>query len=134
VRIFHFTIASRQALGPNQPTNQWVPVVLSLRVKRPGRPADNSPPSSAKVKSAWSYSSTPPYAFTAWRSVKAQGQLYLYLYLYFEVLIDKMLRSKNYILKSRNKLREFHYLYNNAKADPNMDSTRIPTHFLLRQR
>jgi hypothetical protein len=29
-------------------------------VKRPGREADNSPPSSAKVKSAWSYTSTSP--------------------------------------------------------------------------
>jgi hypothetical protein len=29
-------------------------------VKRPGREADHSPPSSAEVKSAWSYTSTPP--------------------------------------------------------------------------
>jgi hypothetical protein len=29
-------------------------------VKRPGREADHSPPSSAKVKNAWSYTSTPP--------------------------------------------------------------------------
>jgi hypothetical protein len=32
---------------------------LSLRVKRPGREADHSPPSSAEVKNAWSYTSTP---------------------------------------------------------------------------
>jgi hypothetical protein len=31
---------------------------LSLRVKRPGREADHSPPSSAEVKNAWSYTST----------------------------------------------------------------------------
>jgi hypothetical protein len=29
---------------------QWVPGALSLGVKRPGRGADHSPPSSAKVK------------------------------------------------------------------------------------
>jgi hypothetical protein len=29
-------------------------------VKRPGREADHSPPSSAEVKNAWGYTSTPP--------------------------------------------------------------------------
>jgi hypothetical protein len=33
---------------------------LSLGVKRAGREADHSPPSSAEVKNAWSYTSTPP--------------------------------------------------------------------------
>jgi len=28
--------------------------------KQPGREADHSPPSSAEVKDAWSYTSTPP--------------------------------------------------------------------------
>jgi hypothetical protein len=45
-----FTTVSRQALGPNQPPIQWAPGVLSLGVKRPGREADHSPPSSAEVK------------------------------------------------------------------------------------
>jgi hypothetical protein len=31
-----------------------------LGVKRPGREADHSPPSSAEVKYAWRYTSTPP--------------------------------------------------------------------------
>jgi hypothetical protein len=31
------------------------------------------------LKNAWSYTSTPQYAFMVWCSVKAQGQLYLYL-------------------------------------------------------
>jgi hypothetical protein len=47
--IFLFTIASRTALGPIQPPIQWVPGALSLGVKRPGREADHSPQSSAKV-------------------------------------------------------------------------------------
>jgi hypothetical protein len=36
----------------------------------PGREADHSPPSSAEVKNAWSYTSTPQYALMAWCSVK----------------------------------------------------------------
>jgi hypothetical protein len=52
--IFIFTTASRLALRPSAPI-QWVPGVLFLGVKRPGREADRSPPSSAEVKNAWSY-------------------------------------------------------------------------------
>jgi hypothetical protein len=36
------------------------PMGTSLRVKRQRREADPSPPSSAEVKNAWSYTSTPP--------------------------------------------------------------------------
>jgi hypothetical protein len=45
-----FTTASRTALGPTQPPILWVPGVLSLRVKRPGRETDHLPPTSAEVK------------------------------------------------------------------------------------
>jgi hypothetical protein len=48
--IFLFTTAFRTVLGPAEPPIQWVPRVLSLGVKRPGREADHSPPSSAEVK------------------------------------------------------------------------------------
>jgi hypothetical protein len=48
--ILLFTTASRMALGPTQPPIQWVPGSLSLGVKRPGREAYHSPPSSAEVK------------------------------------------------------------------------------------
>jgi hypothetical protein len=58
--IFLFTTASRPTLGPTQPPIQWVPGTLSLGVKRPGREADHSTPSSANVKNAWSYTSTLP--------------------------------------------------------------------------
>jgi hypothetical protein len=58
--IYLFTTTSRTALGPTQPPVQWVPGALSRGVKRPGREADHSPPSSAEVKNAWSYTSTPP--------------------------------------------------------------------------
>jgi hypothetical protein len=39
--------------------------VFSLVVKWPEREADHSPPSSAEVRNAWSYNSTPQYAFMA---------------------------------------------------------------------
>jgi hypothetical protein len=48
--IFHLSTASRTALGPTHLPIQWVPGALSLGVKRPGREADHSPPSSAEVK------------------------------------------------------------------------------------
>jgi hypothetical protein len=54
----------------------------SVGVERPGREADHSPPSSAKVN-AWNYTSTPHYAFMAWCSVKAlitQFKIYIYIY------------------------------------------------------
>jgi hypothetical protein len=58
--IFLFTIASRPVTRPIQPPIQWVPGIISLVAKRPGREADHSSSSSAKVKKAWSYTSTPP--------------------------------------------------------------------------
>jgi hypothetical protein len=52
--------------GSTQPYIQWVPGALSLGVKRPGREADHSPPSSAESKNEWSYTSTPYYASMEW--------------------------------------------------------------------
>jgi len=52
--FFLLTTASRSFLRPTQPLIQWMPGVLSPRVKRSGREADHSPPSSAEVKNAWS--------------------------------------------------------------------------------
>jgi hypothetical protein len=64
--IFLYSTASRPALGPTQPSIKRVPEAFSLRVKWPGREADRSPPSSAEVKNAWSYTSTPPYVLKVW--------------------------------------------------------------------
>jgi hypothetical protein len=58
--IFPFTTAFRTALGHTEPPIQWVRGAPSLEVKRPGREADRSPPSSAEIKNAWNYTSTPP--------------------------------------------------------------------------
>jgi hypothetical protein len=67
---FLFTTASRTALGPTQPLNQWVKGALSLGVKWPGHEADHSPPSSAEIKNAWRYTSTLQYVSMAWGLVK----------------------------------------------------------------
>jgi hypothetical protein len=57
--MFLFTTVSRTVLGPTQPPIQLVQGALSLGVKRPGREADEPPPSIAEVKNAWNYTSIP---------------------------------------------------------------------------
>jgi hypothetical protein len=49
-RNFHYSTTSRLALGPTQPPIQWVPGVLSPKVKQPGCEANYSPPFRAEVK------------------------------------------------------------------------------------
>jgi hypothetical protein len=41
-----------------------------MGIKRPGREAEHSSPSSAEVKNSWSYTTTPQYVFMAWFLVK----------------------------------------------------------------
>jgi hypothetical protein len=62
VRAGNFSLHHRVKTGSGalQPPIQWVPGALSLGVKRPGREATHSPPSSAEVKNARSYTSNPP--------------------------------------------------------------------------
>jgi hypothetical protein len=57
---------SRLALRSTQPPIQWVPGALSPGVKRQRREADDSPPTSAEVKTMWTYTSTPHTP--SWRS------------------------------------------------------------------
>jgi hypothetical protein len=49
-KIFPFSTASRPTLGPTHPPIQWVPGALSPVLKRPGREAYHSSPTSAEVK------------------------------------------------------------------------------------
>jgi hypothetical protein len=65
---FLFATASRPTLGPIQPPIQRVPGTLFPEVKRRGREADHSPPSSVEVTNEWSYTSINPYVFMAWRN------------------------------------------------------------------
>jgi len=55
IAFFLFTIESRPTLWPTQPSIQWVPGALT-----PGHEAGHSPPFSAEVKNARSYTPTPP--------------------------------------------------------------------------
>jgi hypothetical protein len=58
--IFLLTTANRQVLRPTQSPIQRVTGALSLGVKWSGCEDDHSPPSSAEVRNAWSYISSPP--------------------------------------------------------------------------
>jgi hypothetical protein len=56
---FFLLTTSGLALGPIQPLIQWELGVSPPGLKCPGCEADHSPPSSAKIEGAWSYTSTP---------------------------------------------------------------------------
>jgi hypothetical protein len=60
VKHFHFSISSRPTLGSTQPPIKWVP-----GVKRQGREADHSSPTSAEVKKMWIYTFTLLFVFMA---------------------------------------------------------------------
>jgi hypothetical protein len=82
--IFLFT-ASRTALGPTQPI-PWVLGALSLGVKRPGREADNSPPSSAVIKEwveLYFHSPNTPLWRGAWLKHWDNFAFAFYLYFYW---------------------------------------------------
>jgi hypothetical protein len=50
---------SQQVLGLTQPPIQWEQMAPSLGVQWPGHETAHSPPSSAKVRNAGSYTATP---------------------------------------------------------------------------
>jgi hypothetical protein len=54
---------------PTHPPIQWVPGALSVRVKRVGREADHSPPSSAEVKEYMELYLHSPYT-PSWRGTQ----------------------------------------------------------------
>jgi hypothetical protein len=62
-------VGSKIFSSPHRPERLWGPQNLLSSgfpgVKRSGREADHSPPTTAEVKKMWIYTSTPPYAFMA---------------------------------------------------------------------
>jgi hypothetical protein len=88
-RIFLFTTVSRPAVGPAKPPGY-------LGVKRPGRKADHSPPSSAEVKNALSYTSTPQYVFKVWCLVKHRDKFTCTLPLEFWLPREDMWLVRSY--------------------------------------
>jgi hypothetical protein len=73
--FFLFTTMFRLALGLTQPHIQWVPGALTPGVKWLVHEADHSPPSGAKVKNAWRFTSTPAIHLYGEEPHQAQGQL-----------------------------------------------------------
>jgi hypothetical protein len=68
------SVGARIFSSPRLPDRSWGPSSLLSNgyrrlfppgVKRPGRQADRSPPTSAEVKNMWIYTSAAPYAFMA---------------------------------------------------------------------
>jgi len=59
-----------------QPPIQYVPGYFTPGVKRLGREADHSHPSSTEIKNEWNYNSTPPYVFMAWCLIKQETSLH----------------------------------------------------------
>jgi hypothetical protein len=77
--------------------------VLSSGVKRPGREANHSPPSTAEVKNVYSHTPTPPYVCKPWCLVKHQGQLYRVLWQDISTCIEQPAKlicrtSSNYMI------------------------------------
>jgi hypothetical protein len=58
-KIFMFSTASRPALGPTQPSIQWVSEAISTEVRRQEHETDGSFPSSAEVKTGGAIPSLP---------------------------------------------------------------------------
>jgi hypothetical protein len=72
--MYLFFTAFGPSLRPIQPPIQWALMSLSPEVKRPGREADHSSTLNAKVKTVWSYISTPLYVSITWRFFKRRGK------------------------------------------------------------
>jgi hypothetical protein len=87
--IFLSSTVSRPALGPTQPPIRWIPHALSPGVKRPGREADHSRPSSTDVKNAWRYISTPP--------IRLHGMMLRIYDIYIQLVFKDTNRVWNYI-------------------------------------
>jgi hypothetical protein len=58
-RNFNFCMSSWPSLGPTQTPIQYVPGAFSPGLKRQGREADHSPPTSLEVKKKMAHTSTP---------------------------------------------------------------------------
>jgi hypothetical protein len=74
---------------------------MGTGVKRQGREADHSSPSSAEVKNAWGYTSTPQYALMAWCSFKKHRDSFIFIF-YEEGTLFNVLLEINSVLRRNN--------------------------------
>jgi len=65
VRDFSHLQSVQPGFEPTPPLMHSLPGYVSPTLKQPWREGEHSPGSSVKVKNAYSYTSTPPYAFMA---------------------------------------------------------------------
>jgi hypothetical protein len=77
-----FTTAFRTALGPTSLLSNGYQGLFPWELSGRGVKLTTRLYLVPRSKNEWGYTSTPPYAFMAWCSVKAQG-LYLYIYQMF---------------------------------------------------
>jgi hypothetical protein len=98
--FFLFITLSQPAPGTTQLPVQWVPGAVSLGVKQPGHEANHWPQSTAGVKSAWSYTSTPHTLLST------ETSLFFTIWCYITYTVEKELLSKQ-----RNELHQFFVLF-----------------------
>jgi hypothetical protein len=88
-------------ISPPRPDQHWdPPSLLSNGCRSPfpgdkvaGAWSDHSPPSSAEVKNAWSYTSNPQYVFNAWCLVKHRDNFTFTFNIFGNVSSRSVLRS-----------------------------------------
>jgi hypothetical protein len=127
--VFLFTTASRTALGPTQPAIQWVPDSLSLVVKRPGREANHSPPSSPEIKEwveLYLHSSNTP----SWRGAQLKHRDNFTFTFCFTEIIEYIWNLAQVLLEM------FRRIFSNPKEPPplteNTSQTLATSNYLLK--
>jgi hypothetical protein len=94
-----FSTSSRPALRSTQPPVQWVLRTLSSRVKRLGREADHSPPTSAgvKKKNMDLYIHSPMCLHGIVLNYLNTGQLYLFTFMHFTGYVAWIRSDDSYV-------------------------------------
>jgi hypothetical protein len=87
--IFGRFKASRQALGPIQPSIQWVLVTNYIGVERPEHVVDQSPTPSAETENVRYHAFTLPRSFMETMLNETQGEMYFH----FIVMINYSQKS-----------------------------------------
>jgi hypothetical protein len=79
--IFIFSVESRPALGPTQPPVQGAPGAVSLEVNQQWHEAENSPPSSGKIKNSGGIPAL--IHMPSWRTAQLTTEIALLFFLHY---------------------------------------------------